>query len=40
MEDLAHRLLNLKKNSFVPHHKNNLSNEFACYSNFDIEIFL
>lgn len=38
MEDLAHRLLHLRKTSFVPKHKNNLANEFSCYSNFDFEI--
>lgn len=40
MEDLANKLLGLKKSSFIPHHKNNLGNEFACFSNFDLDIFL
>ncbi|XP_056648573.1 EEF1A lysine methyltransferase 1 isoform X1 [Diorhabda sublineata] len=40
MEDMTKRLLNLKKNKFEPKHKNNLANEFSCYSNFDIEPFL
>lgn len=37
MEDLVQRLLGLKKTSFTPKHQNNLANEFACYTNFDLE---
>lgn len=40
MEDMAKRLLDLRKNKFEPRHRNNLANEFSCYSNFDIEPFL
>ncbi|KAJ8977909.1 hypothetical protein NQ317_012410 [Molorchus minor] len=35
MADLASRLLDLRKTSFKPRHKNNLANEFWCYTNFD-----
>jgi len=35
MADMAERLLDLKKSSFEPHHKNNLANEFWCYTNLD-----
>lgn len=38
MADLVERLLDLKKTPFVPKHKNNLANEFWCYSNFEIDI--
>ena len=37
MEELAERLLNVKKSKFEPKHKNNLANEFYCYSNFDMD---
>lgn len=37
MEDLAERLLNLRKCKFEPRHKNNLANEFSCYSNFKFD---
>lgn len=37
MADLAETLLGLKKSSFIPKHKNNLGNEFLCYSNFDLD---
>ncbi|OXU30096.1 hypothetical protein TSAR_004185 [Trichomalopsis sarcophagae] len=40
MSELAERLLNLKKCNFEPHHKNNLANEFWCYSNFDFDKYL
>ncbi|XP_063984735.1 EEF1A lysine methyltransferase 1 [Diachasmimorpha longicaudata] len=40
MEDLAERLLDLKKCKFEPHHKNNLANEFYCYSNFNFDKLL
>ncbi|CAG9818493.1 unnamed protein product [Phaedon cochleariae] len=40
MADLANRLLDLKKCSFEPKHKNNLGNAFCCYSNFDMDSFL
>lgn len=35
MEDMASRLLNLSKCQFQPLHKNNLANEFLCYTNYD-----
>ncbi|KAG5889426.1 hypothetical protein JTB14_032760 [Gonioctena quinquepunctata] len=37
MADLAKKLLNLKKSSFEPRHKNNLANEFSCFSNFNMD---
>ncbi|XP_018321041.1 EEF1A lysine methyltransferase 1 isoform X2 [Agrilus planipennis] len=40
MADLVERLLHLKKCSFEPRHKNNLANEFFCYSNFDLDNFI
>lgn len=40
MENLAQKLLGLKKSSFIPRHKNNLCNEFWCYSNFDLDKLL
>ncbi|KAI5713348.1 hypothetical protein M8J75_015710 [Diaphorina citri] len=35
MQDLALRLLGVKKCKFIPRHKNNLANDFACFVNFD-----
>ncbi|XP_003486580.1 EEF1A lysine methyltransferase 1 [Bombus impatiens] len=40
MSDLAERLLNVKICNFVPQHRNNLANEFYCYSNFDFDKML
>ncbi|CAH1105724.1 unnamed protein product [Psylliodes chrysocephalus] len=37
MEDLAKRLLDLRKSTFEPKHRNNLANEFGCFTNFEIE---
>lgn len=37
MAELVERLLNVKKCSFMPGHKNNLANDFNCYSNFDFD---
>ncbi|KAE8749451.1 hypothetical protein FOCC_FOCC003717 [Frankliniella occidentalis] len=37
MQKLAEDLLQLKKSKFTPHHKNNLGNEFSCYSNYDMD---
>ncbi|XP_011864411.1 PREDICTED: N(6)-adenine-specific DNA methyltransferase 2 isoform X2 [Vollenhovia emeryi] len=37
MAELAERLLDVKKCDFVPGHKNNLANEFCCYSNFSFD---
>lgn len=37
MAELAERLLNVKKCDIVPGHKNNLANEFYCYSNFNFD---
>ena len=37
MEDMAKRLLNLNKCQFVPGHRNNLANEFRCYTNYDMD---
>lgn len=34
MEELAKTLLNVHKCSFEPKHKNNLANQFACFTNF------
>ncbi|GFG37590.1 hypothetical protein Cfor_12677 [Coptotermes formosanus] len=38
MEELAKKLLDVRKCEFEPHHKNNLANEFYCYANYDIGI--
>ncbi|XP_023015409.2 EEF1A lysine methyltransferase 1 [Leptinotarsa decemlineata] len=40
MADMAKRLLDLQKSSFEPRHKNNLANEFWCYSNFNLNELL
>lgn len=40
MKDLAEKLLKVKKCNFIPRHKNNLANEFYCYSNFDFDEML
>ena len=40
MEELAGRLLSLKKQEFLPHHKNNLANEFRCFSNYNLDEFM
>ncbi|KAF7408135.1 EEF1A lysine methyltransferase 1 [Vespula maculifrons] len=40
MMNLVERLLNAKKCNFIPIHKNNLANEFYCYSNFDFDEML
>ncbi|KOX80570.1 N(6)-adenine-specific DNA methyltransferase 2, partial [Melipona quadrifasciata] len=40
MSELAERLLNVKICNFIPHHQNNLANEFYCYSNFDFDKML
>ncbi|KAL1139536.1 hypothetical protein AAG570_006519 [Ranatra chinensis] len=40
MEDLIRRLLDVRKSKFLPRHKNNLANEFLCYSNYEIDSFL
>ncbi|XP_012542260.1 EEF1A lysine methyltransferase 1 [Monomorium pharaonis] len=37
MAELAKRLLDVRKCDFIPGHKNNLANEFYCYSNFDFD---
>lgn len=37
MADLAERILEVKKCDFIPSHKNNLANEFYCYSNFNFD---
>jgi len=34
MQELADKLAKLKITSFIPKHKNNLANEFRCYTNF------
>lgn len=34
MEELAIKSLNLHKCSFKPKHKNNLANQFSCFTNF------
>lgn len=36
MEELAERLLDVKKCDFQPRHQNNLANEFNCYANYEI----
>lgn len=38
MEELAKKLLDVHKCSFEPKHKNNLANQFACFTNFSSEL--
>jgi len=38
MEELATKILNVHKCSFEPKHKNNLANQFACFTNFLSEL--
>ena len=38
MEDLAKRTLQLHRCELQPRHKNNLANEFCCFSNFDVDV--
>ncbi|CAK9821613.1 EEF1A lysine methyltransferase 1 [Anthophora retusa] len=40
MGELAGRLLDVQICNFVPRHRNNLANEFYCYSNFDFDKML
>lgn len=40
MQQRVEELLNLKLCTFQPHHRNNLANEFSCYSNFDLDRLL
>ncbi len=40
MEELAGRLLSLKKCEFRPRHKNNLANEFICLCSYDLNSYL
>ena len=37
MTELAERLLDVRKCDFIPGHRNNLANEFCCFSNFDFD---
>nr|CAD7256007.1 unnamed protein product [Timema shepardi] len=34
MENLSRRLLDVRKSGFEPRHKNNLANDFLCYTNY------
>lgn len=40
LKDQVEALLGLKSCIFKPQHKNNLANEFSCYSNFDLDSLL
>ncbi|XP_043260700.1 EEF1A lysine methyltransferase 1 [Colletes gigas] len=40
MAELAARLLDVTICNFIPRHRNNLANEFYCYSNFDFDKML
>ncbi|XP_072929652.1 EEF1A lysine methyltransferase 1 isoform X2 [Epargyreus clarus] len=40
MKDNVEKLLDLKLCEFKPCHRNNLANEFSCYSNFDLDAVL
>lgn len=40
MQELAKKLLNVKKCKFEPHHKNNLANEFWCFANFNFDDYI
>lgn len=40
MTELAERLLDVKKCDFTPGHRNNLANEFCCFSNFNFDKML
>ncbi|KAF5296166.1 hypothetical protein FQA39_LY12620 [Lamprigera yunnana] len=37
MADLAKRLLAVQQTSFIPEHRNNLGNDFCCFTNFNID---
>lgn len=37
MKELAEKLLDVTKCEFEPSHRNNLANEFWCYSNFEFD---
>ncbi|CAG0883606.1 unnamed protein product [Darwinula stevensoni] len=37
MEETVSRFLHLHRSIFIPKHKNNLGNEFACFANYDID---
>jgi EEF1A lysine methyltransferase 1 len=38
--DHAKKYLNLSESSYKPQHKNNLGNEFSCFSNFDLDSYM
>ncbi|XP_033322542.2 EEF1A lysine methyltransferase 1 isoform X2 [Megalopta genalis] len=40
MAELVGKLMDVKICNFIPHHQNNLGNEFYCYSNFDFDKML
>ncbi|XP_054016300.1 EEF1A lysine methyltransferase 1 [Hylaeus anthracinus] len=40
MAELAERLLDVTICNFIPHHQNNLANEFYCYANFNFDQML
>lgn len=40
MGELAGRLLHVKETKFKPQHEHNLANEFACFTNFDLDQLL
>lgn len=40
MDKVVEDCLHLKKCKFVPHHKNNLGNEFGCFANYEMDSFV
>lgn len=38
MEDVAKKVLNVLPTSFVPRHRNNLANEFRCFTNYKSDL--
>jgi EEF1A lysine methyltransferase 1 len=38
MTELAERLLQVKQLKYIPEHKNNLGNEFRCFTNYDCDL--
>lgn len=38
--DHAKRYLDLNETNFKPQHRNNLGNEFSCFSNFDVDSYM
>merc|ERR1712080_758154 len=40
MKDILERLMNLHCCNYIPKHKNNLANEFRCFSNYELDKYM